>query len=479
MITAPFTLREYCGVTRKPSLISGIVAALVSVAVITGLIYALKQAVPVVSTGVVYMLAVLLVSSRWGPWLGVATAVLSALAFNFFHIPPTGRFTIAEGENWVALGVFVVAALVTSTLAGMANERAQEAERGRNEADLTAEMARLLLGGGRIEDSLRAVGQRIAEAYELPSVSVELSWVDSDRGRRAVPLIVDGNRIGTVLVPSSTEPAVLDALQDRLVPALETLVGAARRRDELEGQLIETKALRRSNVVKTTLLRTVSHDLRSPLTAITTAASGLDSDNLDEEQRRELTSVITTESARLSRLVDNLLDLTRIQAGSAEPRPDWCSIDEIVQGAIESVSPPPAGFDVRLDPDLPLVQADAAQLERALANVLENSSHFAGEYPVVVRGRASGRFIILRVTDQGPGIRSDELERVFEPFYRSREPFRGGSGLGLAIARGFLEANGGRIRAESLPGQGTSFVIQIPIPVESPSPPRAEELASE
>ena len=436
---------------------------------ITALVYGLKELVPVVSTGVVYMLAVLLVSSRWGLWFGLLTAVLSAMAFNFFHIPPTGRFTIAEGENWVALAVFLVAAVVVSTLAGKATARAQEAERGHREADLTAEMARLLLGGGSIEESLRTVGQRIAEAYDLSSVSVELSWVDSDPRRRAVPLIVGGNRIGTVLVPSSADPAVLDALQDRVVPALETLVGAARRRDELESQLIETKALRRSNVVKTTLLRTVSHDLRSPLTAITAAAGGLASPNLGTEQQRELTSVITAESARLSRLVDNLLDLSRLQAGSAEPRPDWCSLEELVHGAIESVSAPPAGFDVELEPNLPLVQADAAQLERALANVLENSSHFAGSDPVVVRGRAAGRVVILRVADRGPGVPSEELERIFEPFYRSRERAGSGSGLGLAIARGFLEANGGRIRAESLPGQGTSFVIQLPIPVDAPA----------
>ena len=239
-------------------------------------------------------------------------------------------------------------------------------------------MARLLLGGGSIEESLRTVAQRIADAYGLPSVSVELAWVDSDPRRRAVPLIVDGNRIGTVLVPSAIDPIVFDALQDRVVPALETLVGAARRRDELESQVIETKALRRSNVVKTTLLRTVSHDLRSPLTAITAAAGGLASPNLDDEQRAELTSVISDESARLSRLVDKLLDLSRLQAGSAEPRTDWCSVDEVVQGAIGSVVPPPGGFDVELDPDLPLIEADAAQLERAFANVLENSSHFAG-----------------------------------------------------------------------------------------------------
>jgi two-component system sensor histidine kinase KdpD len=455
----------------RPPTALGLLAAVLAVAVTTALIYPLSEAVPVVSTGVVYLIAVLLVSSRWGLWAGLLTAVLGAAAWNFFHLPPTGEFTIADGENWVALAVFMVAAVMTSTLADAVRSRAEEAERGRREADLTAEMARLLLGGASEEQPLRTVGQRIAQAYDLPSVSVELSWVDSDSRRRALPLIVEGGRIGTVLVPADTDPAVLDALQDRVVPALETLVGAARRRNELEAQVIETKALRRSNVVKTTLLRAVSHDLRSPLTAITTAAGGLGSATLSDDERRELISVIETESARLSRLVENLLDLTRLQAGGADPHADWCALDEILQAALDSVPGPTAGFDVELDPNLPLVRADAAQLERAFANVLENSSRFAGAEPVTVRGRAADRFIVLRISDHGPGIPQEELERVFEPFHRSRASAEAtGSGLGLAIARGFLEANGGRIRAESLPGQGTSFVIQVPIPVGEPAP---------
>jgi two-component system, OmpR family, sensor histidine kinase KdpD len=188
--------------------------------------------------------------------------------------------------------------------------------------------------------------------------------------------------------------------------------------------------------------------------------------------------VIETESARLSRLVENLLDLTRLQAGSADPHADWLALDEILQAALESVPGPEAGFDVELDPNLPLVRADAAQLERAFANVLENSSRFAGSEPITVRARAAGKFVVLRISDHGPGIPQEELERVFEPFHRSRESSEStGSGLGLAIARGFLEANGGRIRAESLPGQGTSFVIQVPIPVGQPAtaaPPGAE-----
>jgi two-component system sensor histidine kinase KdpD len=297
--------------------------------------------------------------------------------------------------------------------------------------------------------------------------------VDSDRRRRAVPLIVQGSRTGTLLVPADADPAVLDALQDRVVPALETLLTAAREREELESQLIETKALRRSNVVKTTLLRSVSHDLRSPLTAIATAAGGLESETLSESERRELVSVISTESARLERLVQNLLDLSKLQAGGAEPNADWASLEELVRSAVAGVPAPPGGFDVDLDDDLPLVSVDAAQLDRALANVLENSVRFAGDEPVTIRGRASGRNVVLRISDHGPGIAKEELERVFEPFHRSAER-GGGSGLGLAIARGFLEANGGRIRAESLPGQGTSFVIQLAVPVEAPAAERVE-----
>jgi two-component system, OmpR family, sensor histidine kinase KdpD len=454
-------------VLRRRPPTTGLAVSLGAVAAITGAIYGLRELVPVVSTGVVYLLAVLLVSSAWGLWLGLLTAVLSAAAFNFFHIPPTSQFDIQHGENWVALAVFLVAAAVVSGLADAARSRAEEAERRRGEADLAAEMARILLGGSELDTSLRTVGQRIAAAFDLSSVSVELAWVDSDERRRALPLLVEGERLGTVVVPRDTGEEVMAALQDRVLPALETLVAAARKRDELEAQVIETKALRRSNVVKTAVLRSVSHDLRSPLTAITAAAGGLESDTLSPEARAELGSVIALESARLSRLVDNLLDLSRLQAGGVQPRTDWVALDEVVRVALDSVQPPPGGFDVQLDADLPLLRVDAAQVERALANVLDNAGRYAGEEPVSVRARGTDNQVLLRVGDRGPGIAREKLERVFEPFHGSGE--HAGSGLGLAIARGFLEANGARIRAESLPGQGTTIVITLPVPAEQPA----------
>jgi two-component system, OmpR family, sensor histidine kinase KdpD len=228
-------------------------------------------------------------------------------------------------------------------------------------------------------------------------------------------------------------------------------------------------------VVQKALLRSVSHDLRSPLTAITAAAGGLESGTLSEEARAELTSVVISESARLSRLVDDLLDLTRLEAGSVVPRQDWCSVDEVVRVAADSVPAPPGGFAIDLDADLPLLNADAAQLERALANVFDNSSRYAGAEPVTVRAHSAGRSLVLRVTDRGPGVPKAELERIFEPFHRAGDGSGAGSGLGLAIARGFIEANGGRLRAESLPGQGTSFVFQLPVPEGAPVAAEATE----
>jgi two-component system, OmpR family, sensor histidine kinase KdpD len=462
----------------RQSTVTALAVAVASVAAITAANYGLRELAPPVSTGVVYLLAVLLVSSQWGLWAGLFTSFLSAGAFNFFHIQPTGAFHVADGGNWVALAVFLIAAGVTSTLAHAARERAEEAERRRLEADLTTEMARLLLGGSSIEASLGAVGRGIAAAFGVETVTVELSWIDSGPRAKALPLVVDGDRIGTVLVPQEAERASLEAIRDRVVPALETLVAAAKRRAELESQLIETKALRRSDAVQKALLRAVSHDLRSPLTAITAAVRGLGSDTLSEAARDELAAVAAGETERLSRLVDNLLDLSRLQAGRAEPRASWCSLEEIVRAASDAAGAPAAGFDIVLDDELPALNCDAAQLERALANVLENSARFAGDLPVTVRARAAGSWVTLRVSDSGPGIPREELERIFEPFHRAVDRPGGGSGLGLAIARGFVEANGGRLRAESVPGHGSTFVFQLPTPSEAPDRTRLRDPAT-
>jgi two-component system, OmpR family, sensor histidine kinase KdpD len=458
--------------SRREWLIGSAVAVL-AVAVTTLAVYALRGAAPVASLGVVYLLAVLLVASRWGVYLGIGTAVLSALAYNWFHIPPTGRFTIKNGENWVALVVFLVAALVASELAERARMRAAEADQRRREADLAAEMARVLLRGGDLRASLATASQRLAAALELPSASIELGVHDADDRRVAFPLREGSSQIGTLVLPRDVPEATLSRAQERVVPALEALLAAALERDRLLSDAVETEALRRSDVVKTALLRAVSHDLRSPLTAILAAAEPLDAARIADAERHELAGVVREEAQRLSRLIDNLLDLTRLEAGAADPRPEWSSVEEVIQSAIDDVGLPRERFEVHVRDDLPLVRADAAQLERAISNLLANSARYSPDHPVLIRAWPLHNRVMIRVVDRGPGIPPAQRERVFEPFYRAgtEETGHRGSGLGLAIARGFVEANGGRISVESLPGQSTSFVIELPLEPEQ----RADE----
>jgi two-component system, OmpR family, sensor histidine kinase KdpD len=453
----------------------GVLVAIAAVALCTLLLYPLKQIAPVVSLGVVYLLAVLIVSAVWGAWLGVIAAVLSAAAFNFFHLRPVGRFTIADSEDWVALIAFLIAAAVASSVADITRARAREAEERRREADLAAEMARLLLRGENLAQSLPTAAARLSQVLGLHSAAIDMEAVEGDERRIAFPLREGTRRLGTLLVGVDTPEASLRRLQERVVPALEALLSAALEREELLGEVVETASLRRADVVKTAVLRAVSHDLRSPLTAIAAAGEAVALPGLTQPEREELASVIAQETRRLSRLVENLLDQSRLQAGVAEPHREWTSIDEVISAALEELG---AGADSRgedftlsIDRDLPLVRADSAQLERAFVNVLENSRRHCGGHPVSVRARAvrthggENDRVIVRIVDRGPGIPPAQLERVFEPFYRAGTAAGGhrGSGLGLAIARGFIEANGGRLYVESLPGQGASFVFELPL----------------
>jgi two-component system, OmpR family, sensor histidine kinase KdpD len=446
-------------------LIAGLAATAVAVGLTTLVLYPLGEVAPPVSLGVVYLLGVLLVASRWGVWLGLVTAFGSAAAFNFFHIPPTGEWTIAEGENWVALIVFFAAALVAAELAQRARQRHVEAEERRREADLAAEMARLLLRGDDLREALAVASQRLAAAFGLPSAAIELAVVDADERRLAFPLRDGPRQLGTLLVPADTGEAALQRLQERVVPALEALLGAAIERDELLGNRVEAAALRRTDVLKTALLRAVSHDLRSPLTAIRTAAEPLRSGSVGNAEREELAGVVIGESERLSRLIDQLLDLSRLEAGAAEAQLEACDLAEVIRAAVDELRAPEDAFRLQL-PELPLIEADAAQLQRAFVNLLENSKRYSGEHPVLVRAQALHDRVLVRVVDRGPGIPQAQRERVFEPFYRSGTDTTGhrGSGLGLAILRGFVEANGGQVWVESLPNQGTTFVLEFPLP---------------
>ncbi len=353
-----------------------------------------------------------------------------------------------------------------------------EALERRREAGLVTEMARLLLRGGSLAEVLPTAAARIAQALELQSAAIVMEAVEPDARSVAFPLRDGDRRLGTVVVGADSSERSLYRLQERVVPALEALLSAALERETLQGGVVETAALRQADVVKTALLRAVSHDLRSPLTAISTAAEAIALPGVSAAEREELAGAILAETRRLSRLVDNLLDLSKLEAGAAEPRREWLSVEEVLDAALEDLAAQPEEFHLSVDRDLPLVRADSTQLERAFVNVMENARRHSGGHPVSVRARAvrtltgEGDRLIVRVVDRGPGIPPAQLERVFEPFYSAGTARGGrrGSGLGLAIARGFIAANGGSLHVESLPGQGATFVFELALERSAPTP---------
>jgi two-component system sensor histidine kinase KdpD len=231
---------------------------------------------------------------------------------------------------------------------------------------------------------------------------------------------------------------------------------------------LEAEALRRSDALKTALLHAVSHDLRSPLTAIVAAASGLANPQvtLDELDRRELVETIRIEAERLNRLVGNLLDLSRLRAGAAEPRPELWTVDDLVARALEQLGARGDRVTVSFASETPPVEIDAAQLERSLVNLLDNALKFSPPHtPVALRIETRDDAVRLHVADEGPGIADREI--VFEPFQSAGESR--GAGLGLAIARGFAEANGAAVWAEPS-DRGAHLVLELPVAARAPVP---------
>ncbi len=443
----------------------GVLVALASVTAATLVIYPLKRVTPVLSLGVLYALAVLVVAIFWGLALGIATSVLSAAAFNFFHLPPVDRFALADERDWAALLTFVAVAVATGLVAELARLRSHEAEQRRQEADLASEMAQLLLGSEQLEGVLELAAQRLANVVGAERARISLSELDADERSIAFTLRGSDATIGTLLLTGSLSSSERARVCTRVVPLLESILAAALHRAELQAEVVETAALRRSDELKTAVLRSVSHDLRTPLTAILMAATALDPLRPTSEHVGDVREQVIDAATRLWHLIEKLLDLSVLQAGRAEPRLEWYSIDEVLHEAVEQMGAEATLFKLSVEQGVPLLRGDPAQLERAFVNIMENAARYCGEKPVAVRARAVRDRIRVLIVNQGPGIADSERDRIFLPFYRTpgARPQHAGSGLGLAITKGFLELNGGRVSVESSPGQGTSFVVEFPL----------------
>jgi two-component system sensor histidine kinase KdpD len=437
------------------------VAPLVSVAavaIVTGVIELLKPHVPVLSLSVLYIFAVLPVAVVWGTAYAIAVAIGSMFAFNFFFLPPLYTLTIADSRNWFALLVFVVTAVVVSELAARSRRRA-------NESALLAEIATSLLQRGQVSAELDRIAADVARALGAEKTSIVLGANPVIVEGEAYALAAGGRRVGTILLDHPQRWGA--AARRRLLPALASLLGVAIDRERLAREALDAETLRRSDAVKTAILRAVSHDLRTPLMAILTSASTLaraDFD-LDQADRSELLATVLEESQRLDRLVGNLLDLSRLQAGAAEPDAEVVTIDDLVVASLEELGTDGDRVEVTLPDELPAVRVDSRQIERVLVNLIENALKYSPSAERVhLRVAATSSELLVRVIDRGPGVPPSESQRIFTPFQRGSGVERvRGAGLGLAIAQGFAEANGGRIWLESHEGQGATFVLALPV----------------
>ncbi len=392
---------------------------LLLLAAATGLVYALRPVAPTLSLGVVYTPAVVLAAAAYGLRYALAAAVAAMVAFNFLFLPPVHTLTLADGRNWAALAVYAVTGAIASELAARERRRAAELEQREREAALIADTAAELLHRDAQVDEIRARAAQVLSAAD------------------------------------SRSRARFDA-------ALGALLQVASERETFEQQAREAEALRRSDAVKTTIIQSVSHDFRTPLATMSAAIGGLQSSEVDlsSADREDLLDALARELARLTRLVENLLDLSRLQAGAAVARPELWEVGELVSLALDEVGRD--AVSVAVADDLPPARVDAAQVQRILVNVLENAAKFSPEgAPISVSAHAVDGSVVVDVDDRGAGLGEDEPLTLLEPFTRGRTTV-GGAGLGLAIAHGFAVANGGSLVLLPRDGGGTRARLTLP-----------------
>jgi two-component system sensor histidine kinase KdpD len=464
------------------------------------------------------LLAVLGCALRFGTGSAISASLLSFLAYNFFFIEPTLTFTVAKPHELVSLFVFLAVAMVIGGLAGRLRERTAAIFESAIETQALYDFSRKLSGAGTLDDVVWALAKQASQTVKGSSIillhdgrdlAIRGGWPPEDtlptpdwaaarwafRERQPagrftgtmpnaryhfLPLGPPDGLRGVLGVepedkddhlPQATE-AALRALGDQATIALE--------RTLLVEEAAKSEAAIESERLRSALLSSISHDLRTPLSSIVGSVSSLRTlgERMPKEDRADLLMTIEEEASRLSRFVSNLLDMTRLEAGALDIRKDWVDIADCARGAVARAqkSFPKRRTELKLAAGLPLIRGDAALLEQVVFNLLDNADKYPGPASVSqVSVARAGNLVVLSVTDQGSGIPPDAQRRVFEKFYRvghgdGRAP---GTGLGLSICEGIVKGMGGSIRVESpvAGGMGTRIVVELPIPAQPTEDP--------
>ena len=458
----------------------------------------------------IYLLTVVVLALFVGRGPVFLAATLSALLWNFFFLPPRHTFRITSVQDALMFGMYFAVALVLGQLT--ARIRAQERAERRREKRSTALylLTRDLADATTVDEMSRRLVAQVSRVFEC-SVALMLRETDGNLARTPHPAstfavtdkeqgvaawafrygkpagrFTDNLPLSEALhLPLLTKQGVIGVLSVRLAsdtpPTLEQrdLLDAFARqaslvldRFRLATEAEQARVVAESERLSKSLLNSVSHELRTPIAAITTAVSALDgiAPGDQPELTRALTGEIQTSTARLNRLVANLLDMTRLESGRLKPRLEWCDVRDLVNAAMRKAEKELAQHKVAasLAPDLPLVKLDAVLMEQVLLNLLVNAACYTPPGTLIeITARASAQELTLILADRGPGLPSESVPHVFEKFYRVPGAPAGGTGLGLSIVKGFTEAQGGRAEAMSREGGGAAFTLRFPV-AESP-----------
>ena len=484
-------------------------AAVMAIAAIVGALRAIQDLPNPTIAALLLLLVVLVTATSAHLRVAIAISIAAMLAFNFFLLPPFHTLTIADPQNWVALFVFVIVAVVASQLSAAVRQRASEADARRQEVTRLFDLSRDILLTNDSESAIADLARYVARRFELETVAICLpsasGWELQQGGHRAIeppreeldhalarlhgpleydarqraygghvvvsgpggePAILVPLRLGTKPVgimatrPSPLDLGTLDALGGVVAIAIERAhFLAERKRSEALGQRAD---------LASALLASFSHDLRTPVTAVRMAVANLQNIALPAEERRIQAQLAIQELDRLTRLFQDILDMARIDAAAVNPERQWVTPLEVVEAAVTHAGPSLAQHRVEIDAEgHSEVRVDPRLTSTALAHVLENAARYSPPgAPIHVRTWTDDEVAHFAVQDHGPGLEAADVDHLFEPFYRGTKTRHAtGTGLGLAIARGLLAAEGGRIWCENVPSGGARFTIAI----ESPS----------
>ena len=458
----------------------------------------------------IFLTAIVGIAVRYGLWPSLVATVAASLSYNLFFLPPVYTFTIADPTNIAAFVLFTVVAVVVSNLGARGwSQTVGAQERVRSVESLYA-FSRKLAGAGTLDDVLWATAYQIASMLKvrvvllLPengSIALKAGYPPEDtleeadlaaakwaleKNRAAgrdsdalpgakwlfMPMRTGRGQIGILGICRDGPGALLRAEQRRLLDALSDQGALAIERVHLVEDIERVRRVAETDRLRSALLTSISHDLKTPLASVLGAAGALRdlSKSFDDDAKAELLTTIIDESERLNRFIANLLDMTKLESGAVVPNAALHDIGEIVGSALERARKILVKHraEVEINPDLPMVSVDAVLFEQVLFNLLDNAAKYAPpDTTVRLQSWREGDSVRLQVLDEGDGVPTADLERIFDKFYRSRkgDQVRAGTGLGLAISRGFVEAMGGTITAANRTDRtGAVFTITLPVP---------------